>query len=418
MLSILSVSVVGFVLGQQGDSCAVTCGRLGKSCIPKVTTDDSTKIFASVGVNCTKQSREGGDWWAPDQPSFVSSSSDPNSGECLGFKHVPKHSPCESHYWSTRRVCNCGGDNTERSHFGTGLSGINLPANETTVFEHNVPAGSFGVMNHFWSTCTKDCIEASRIRYYVDYQSEPSIDYNPILAIGVGFNDSSIAPWGTKWIGTGSDKAYFHNFKIPFSKNIRITMTSTTGRNMPHYYIIVRGVLNAKIEIGGITIPPTANLLLQKIEATVQPLEWVNITNIPYGKGLHFASSLVVKSGNLNFLEGCYHSYTPYTEDFPGTLLSTGTEDYFDSAWYFNSGRFTMPVSGMTHLNQSEGVTWSAYRFHEMDPLTFVDGLRVVWRNGDVIDPISKTKCYTETGIKVGNPTIGEIISYSWVYVW
>jgi hypothetical protein len=26
------------------------------------------------------------------------------------------------------------------------------------------------------------------------------------------------------------------------------------------------------------------------------------------------------------------------TADFPGTLLSTGTEDYFDSGWYFNAG--------------------------------------------------------------------------------
>jgi len=38
--------------------------------------------------------------------------------------------------------------------------------------------------------------------------------------------------------------------------------------------------------------------------------------------------------GNLNFLEGCFHSYSPYNKPFPGVVLSTGTEDYFDSAWY------------------------------------------------------------------------------------
>ena len=62
-------------------------------------------------------------------------------------------------------------------------------------------------------------------------------------------------------------------------------------------------------------------------------------------------------------------------QEFPGTLLSTGTEDYFDSAWYFNAGEFHLPVSGFTHFNQSDNqVAWSAYRFHEMDPLLFNNG--------------------------------------------
>jgi hypothetical protein len=39
-----------------------------------------------------------------------------------------------------------------------------------------------------------------------------------------------------------------------------------------------------------------------------------------------------------------------------------GTEDYFDSAWYFDAGEFYLPNSGFTHLDQTNGVTWSAYR--------------------------------------------------------
>lgn len=84
----------------------------------------------------------------------------------------------------------------------------------------------------------------------------------------------------------------------------------------------------------------------------------------------------------MNFLEGCVHAYTPYNQSYPGTLLGTGTgsniicrkpaaifidcsyflEDYFDSGWYFDAGEFYMPVSGMTHLDQTAGVTWSAFR--------------------------------------------------------
>ena len=56
------------------------------------------------------------------------------------------------------------------------------------------------------------------------------------------------------------------------------------------------------------------------------------------------------------------------------------TEDYFDSAWYFDAGNavllivcvnsqpcmtgeFYFPVSGFTHIDQTSGITWSAYRY-------------------------------------------------------
>lgn len=152
---------------------------------------------------------------------------------------------------------------------------------------------------------------------------------------------------------------------------------------------------------------------------TVAPLEWVPLVDMPHGRGLLFMHTLAIRSGNMNFLEGCYHAYTPYKQGFPGTLLSTGTEDYFDSGWYFNGtciddgpgcdlypdrslipvgGQFRLPVSGFTHLAQGNGsLTWSAYRFHEMDPLPFSDGFRFVWRNGDAYDAAGQ-KCYMETG--------------------
>jgi hypothetical protein len=78
--------------------------------------------------------------------------------------------------------------------------------------------------------------------------------------------------------------------------------------------------------------------------------------------GQFFMSTLSVNNsgkvaGGLNFLEGCYHMYDPPTQPFPGTVLATGTEDYFDSGWYFNAGEFRMPVSGLTHMKQEEKVT-------------------------------------------------------------
>src|SRR4051812_37021076 len=96
---------------------------------------------------------------------------------------------------------------------------------------------------------------------------------------------------------------------------------------------------------------------LQIFNATVPPVAWVPIADIPSGSGLFFMHTLAVSAANLNFLEGCYHQYAPYDQNFPGVLLSTGTEDYFDSGWYFNAGRFWLPVSGFTHFeNQTTTV--------------------------------------------------------------
>ena len=115
-------------------------------------------------------------------------------------------------------------------------------------------------------------------------------------------------------------------------------------------YMILRGCENIPIVVADMTLPRTARLALHKIEnKRYQPLEWVPIVDLAEGTGLVYQTALAVESGNLNFLEGCYHLYSPHNQPFPGTVLSTGTEDFFDSANYFDGGKFHFPVSGDTH---------------------------------------------------------------------
>ena len=95
---------------------------------------------------------------------------------------------------------------------------------------------------------------------------------------------------------------------------------------------------------------PSARLRLHKIESQVfQPLEWVPLLDMPSGRGLVLLVALAASSSSYQFWEGCVHMYSPYKQPFPGTLLSTGMEDYFDSAFGFDTGRFHGPVSGCTH---------------------------------------------------------------------
>jgi hypothetical protein len=336
-------------------------------------------------------------------------------------------------------------------------------------------------MTHFWITGGPSPgagTDNTTVRYYIDGETDPSIEFKPPMATGAGFDDLTV--WGTSNAGHGAkDGAWFINYRIPFQKHVRVTLqhpgTPATC------YAIVRGCENLPLSVGGIPLPTGASLRLHKIESRLfQPLDWVPIVDLPSGDGLVFMHTLAVQSANQNFLEGCYRApasldlhrsaichpstpspglapprpaspprplafylptsrrtrlesplssadlYTPHTQSFPGTVLSTGTEDYFDSAYYFDGGTFRFPVAGNTHQSRSNNtVQWSAYRYHETDPLAFSGGLRLVWRVGDLVNSAShpeSPKCFIDQkgpGDKTaGNPQPSLITSYAWVYTW
>lgn len=71
------------------------------------------------------------------------------------------------------------------------------------MFAFVLPNGVNGAMTHFWSTAPYPVLEETIIRYYVDGETTPSIQYYPPQACGAGFNDQH-NPWGTNWFGKGA----------------------------------------------------------------------------------------------------------------------------------------------------------------------------------------------------------------------
>lgn len=108
------------------------------------------------------------------------------------------------------------------------------------------------------------------------------------------------------------------------------------------------------------------------------------------------------------------------------TLVGTGIEDYFNSGFAFGffGKYFHNDHSGLTHVHGGAGrgqvgqprPSWfSAYRYFDQDPLTFVDGrLELVWRNGE--SPNGLTCRPTGNPKDRGSPVI--VDSYAWVYTW
>jgi hypothetical protein len=61
------------------------------------------------------------------------------------------------------------------------------------------------------------------------------------------------------------------------------------------------------VQVGALTLPPTARMRLHKIEAVTFPaLGWVPAVDVPAGDGLVFMHTISVNSTQASFWEGCY----------------------------------------------------------------------------------------------------------------
>jgi hypothetical protein len=270
------------------------------------------------------------------------------------------------------------------------------------------------------------------VRYYIDNDPNATIEFRPNYACGVAFGDDT-NPWGTKWAGKGSTEGgWFHNFKIPFYSSLRVTYQSPVGSKQTTAYFQVRGVENLPITLEGVTIPtgvngdPKAKMQLQINDVQLQPLEFLDLVSVPAGNSAYvFQFMLSFAAPTPHTIEGCAHWYGTASEAWPGTLLATGTEDWFDSSHTFtigNGSTFHFPVSGLTHFAYGpdrQALNVSAYRYQDMDPLIGSDGARLQWRNGDMRSKTTGEKCFTQSdGNPVGQVGVADVLTYAWVYVW
>ena len=79
--------------------------------------------------------------------------------------------------------------------------------------------------------------------------------------------------------------------------------------------------------------------------------------------------------------------------------------------YYFDTGKFYADIAGLTHFDK-EANSFSAYRFHDDDPLFFQSGLRLTCRCGETEHgQESETDAYL-------NPTETRYSTYTWIYQW
>jgi hypothetical protein len=241
--------------------------------------------------------------------------------------------------------------------FGDAVKGITVSSDETTLFERTT--GGAGVVTQQWFTgdLVWPTFGNTRIRIYIDGFETPSLDFRLLMASGIGFDHPVVSPWGEELIGaTALSGGLYNTLRIAFSNSIRVTATLDEGEESHGFYYIIRGLLNSPIVIGDYQLPPNARLSLQKIENYIaQPLETVTLYNSSLtnnssapvvnatGGGCVLLVAIQGRSDNMLYLEGRVRSVIDGAE----VVLSSGTEDYFLSAQYFDLGVFYTPLSGV-----------------------------------------------------------------------
>lgn len=212
-------------------------------------------------------------------------------------------------------------------------------------------------------------------------------------------------------------------------------------------------------------------MVLQKIQnVTFEPFQLVPLFTAPPGKtGVILLTALslsalafqhpgfphrvppVRPSPGNHYMEGCIYLYPRNDSTYPGLVVGTGVEDYFESSYgfgdpwsfvtdpascsmpdVFGSG-YCMPTfafarSGLLHHSLS---SWDAteryamYRSHMDDPITFQDGGALFYRVGDLTNATARApRCQVlgprdAPGVRPSGPTQPtNVTSYVWAYVW
>lgn len=265
-----------------------------------------------------------------------------------------------------------------------------------------------GYLDHMWFGGSFANFKTLRIRIYVDGEESSSVDMELGLGVGVGFQDPT-APWGTAHAGiTGSPSGIYCNYRIPFSKSVRVTAELPAG--VPRetvFWWIVRGLRNYPLEVCGFQLPAHTRLRLHKVENFhAQPLEEFILAHVS-GNGLVFLVTMAARSSNFEFMEGQMRAYLG-GEATP-QYLSSGLEDYFLGTYYFNRGLYHLSEAGLTHKDESD-FSFSAYRFHNEDPILFKDGIKLACRCGE--------RRGQKTFGATGHPQPTLYTTYAWTYEW
>lgn len=332
------------------------------------------------------------------------------------------------------------GCKADATSFSCAISTLTLHASQApySVCTIQTQPGSIGAyISLQWMTGTFSKgnigVESVLVSLYIDGETNASLSYYPYTLAGFpsyeAFASAGTPPlskntWQAALFSRGSASSWTNNMQIPFQKSLQITLQLMTPNGTATVYYQAHGLDGISPTFAGVTLPPTARMVMQTWSGILPALSYLPVVNFAAGtKGMIVGIAIAFVAPNLNTLEGCFHLYKTASTPYPGELHSTGTEDEFLSSYYFDLGVYQGKSSGIFYKNWGGTPTTNAsismYRTYQDDPMIFNDGGKFVWRNGDTADAVTGIKCMIETGgVVAGSPGPAETQTLSWSYVW
>lgn len=235
-----------------------------------------------------------------------------------------------------------------------------------------------GCVSRIWLTIASPDLYILRravIRMYWDGETAPSVEAPVGDFFGVGF--SQYLHFTALPLGMTSG-GYYCYFPMPFSNGARIEVTNESPKKIFALYYNVAFHQGEILERSGETGRFHARWRHEKT------MPGSNYTILEAEGEGHFVGCNLNMQGtkpfSFWFLEGEEMFYID-NEKHPPSIYGTGTEDYFNSGWYFNKGVFSAPYHGLT-IKDPLRARISAYRFHIEDPIPFKHNIRATIKHG------------------------------------
>jgi hypothetical protein len=233
-----------------------------------------------------------------------------------------------------------------------------------------------GAIVGIWCTVAspdKYYLRRTLLRFFWDGEANPSVEVPLGDFFGTGLQYKQFV---TPYVGMSSGGFYCY-FPMPFNTSARIEVVNETGQEINSFYYHIDYQQYAH-PLG----PDVAYFhATWHREPRTNPLHSYTVLEAN-GRG-HFVGlmmSMQSYNNDMQYLEGDEFVYVD-GEKRP-SLAGTGTEDYFNSGWYFNQGEFAAPYHGLI-LKDDSLARIAAYRLHILDAIPFTSSLLFTIEHGD-----------------------------------
>ena len=241
------------------------------------------------------------------------------------------------------------------------------PGETLTLRDHK----GAGIVRRGWITIAprnnREIQRQTIIRCYWDGEQEPSVEVPVSDFFGMGFgewHDYISLPLN---MTSGGYNCYW---AMPFHRSARITVENRSKVRIDSFYF------NLDVETHR-SLPRETLYFHAQFRRTRPTVTGVPVTILETtGRGQYVGTLLSMqrmRGRGLGYLEGDEQVYVD-GEKTP-SIIGTGTEDYFSSGWYYDTGVYSAPYHGVT-VKDNERARINTYRWHIEDPIPFERSLK------------------------------------------